>query len=148
MALSAAEQAGRYPLVAYNFRVTVADVAMSFTEVGGLAREFETLTYRHGLSFVEGEAITRFRIDKYGPLTLKRGMVKGLVPLQQWLESGESRPISVSLCDEGGLPVITWRIQKAVPTKLEAPALQAAGNDAAIETLTLMVAGITIESNA
>lgn len=147
MALSLDAQAAAYPLAAYNFRVTVGDVAMGFAEVTGLVREFETLTYRHGLSAFEGEDIVRFRLDKYVPLTLKRGIVKGLPQLRQWLEAGDRRPLGVSLCDERGDPVVTWRIQKALPTKLEAPALQAAGNDAAVETLTLMVAGISVETH-
>ncbi|MBL8350897.1 MAG: phage tail protein [Burkholderiaceae bacterium] len=147
MAHSIADQVAGYPLAAYNFRVTVSDVAMGFAEVSGLAREFETLTYRHGLSFTEGEEIVRFRLDKYVPLTLKRGVVKGLPQLREWLESGDKRPISVSLCDESGDPVVTWRVQKAVPTKLESPALQASAGDAAVESLTLMASGITIETH-
>lgn len=147
MAHSIATQVASYPLVAYNFRVTVGDVAMSFTEVTGLAREFDTLTYRHGLSFIEGEDITRYRIDKYVPLTLKRGVVKGLPQLREWLEAGDKRPISVSLCDESGEPVVTWRVQKALPTKLEAPGLQASSSEAAVESLSLMAAGISIETH-
>ncbi len=147
MAHSIATQVASYPLVAYNFRVTVGDVAMSFTEVTGLAREFDTLTYRHGLSFIEGEDITRYRIDKYVPLTLKRGVVKGLPQLREWLEAGDKRPISVSLCDERGEPVVTWRVQKALPTKLEAPGLQASSSEAAVESLSLMAAGISIETH-
>lgn len=147
MALSPAAQATSYPLAAYNFRVTVGDVAMGFAEVTGLVREFETLSYRHGLSAFEGEDIVRFRLDKYQPVTLRRGVVKGLPQLRDWLESGDKRPLGVSLCDERGDPVVTWRIQKALPTKLEAPSLQAAGNEAAVETLTLMAAGITVETH-
>ena len=44
---------------------TVGSVAMGFAEVTGLARQFETLTYRHGLSFAEGEQIVRWRIDQF-----------------------------------------------------------------------------------
>lgn len=147
MAETLAAQATSYPLAAYNFRVTVGDLAMSFTEVTGLVRQFETITYRHGLSFAEGESITRFRIDKFTPVTLKRGVIKGMPQLRDWLEQGDQRSIGISLCDESGEPVVTWRVQKALPTQLDAPALQAAGNDAAIETLTLMVAGISVETH-
>ena len=147
MAHSIAQQAVGYPLAAYNFRVTVGDVDMSFTEVTGLAREFDTLTYRHGLSFVEGEQIVRFRLDKYVPLTLKRGVVKGLPELRDWLESGDTRPLSVSLCDESGDPVLTWRVQKALPTKLEAASFLASSSEAAVESLALMAAGISVETH-
>jgi phage tail-like protein len=53
----------------------------------------------------------------------------------------------VSLCDERGDPVVTWRVQKALPTRLEAPGLQASSNEAAVESLTLMAAGISIETH-
>ena len=87
MSESAASQRAIYPLAAYNFRVTVGDVAMSFTEVSGLVREYQTLTYKHGLSFWEGETIAKFRLDKYVPLTLKKGVVAGVTQLYEWLES-------------------------------------------------------------
>ena len=145
MAESAAEQRARYPLAAYNFRVTVGEAAMAFTEVSGLVREHQTLTYKHGLSYWEGEAITKFRYDKYVQVTLKKGVVAGATKLYEWLDSVDKKTLSVSLCDEKGDAVVTWRIQKAVIVKLEAPSLQANGNEAAIETLTLMASGISVE---
>jgi phage tail-like protein len=146
MAESAASQRAKYPLAAYNFRVTVGDAAMGFSEVSGLAREYQTLTYKHGLSYWEGEEITKFRYDKYVQVTLKKGVVAGAMALARWLDSlDEKKSLSVSLCDETGAAVVTWQIKKALVTKLEAPALQASGNDAAIETLTLMASGISVE---
>ena len=145
MSESAASQRAKYPLAAYNFRVTVGDVALSFAEVSGLVREYQTLTYKHGLSFWEGEAITKFRFDKYVQLTLKKGVVAGATELYEWLESVDKKNLSVSLCDEKGAAVVTWQIKKALLVKLDAPSLQASANDAAIETLTLMVSGISVE---
>jgi phage tail-like protein len=146
MAESAASQRAKYPLAAYNFRVAVGDAVMGFSEVSGLAREYQTLTYKHGLSYWEGEEIVKFRFDKYAQLTLKKGVVAGVTALYEWLESlEEKKSLSVSLCDERGQPVVTWQIRKALVTKLEAPALAASGNEAAIETLTLMASGITVE---
>lgn len=145
MSESAASQRARYPLAAYNFRVTVGDVALSFSEVSGLAHEYQTLTYKHGLSFWEGEAITKFRFDKYVQLTLKKSVVAGVTELYAWLESVDRKNLSVSLCDEKGAAVVTWQIKKALLVKLDAPALQASANEAAIDTLTLMVSGISVE---
>jgi phage tail-like protein len=51
----------------------------------------------------------------------------------------------VSLCDEKGVPVVIWKIQKALVIKIEAPTLQANSNEAAIDTLTLMASGISVE---
>ena len=145
MADSAAQQRLRYPLAAYNFIVNVGDVAMSFTEVSGLVREHQTVTYRHGLSYWEGEAITKLTLDKYVPVTMKRGLVQGRKSLYDWLESTETRNMTVSLCDDSGSPAVTWHVRKALATKLEAPNFQASGNDSAVETLTLMVCGISVE---
>jgi len=145
MAHSIAAQAAAYPLAAYNFRVTVGSVAMGFAEVTGLTRQYETLTYRHGLSFWEGEDITKFRHDKYVQITLKKGVVAGATALYEWLDSVDRKPLSVSLCDERGEAVVTWQIKKALIVKLDAPALQASSNESAIETLTLMATGISVE---
>jgi len=145
MSESAASQRDRHPLPAYNFRVTIGDAAMSFTEVSGLVREYQTLTYKHGLSFWEGEAITKFRLDKYVSLTLKKGVVAGSTAIYEWLDSVDKQNLSVSLCDETGAAVVTWQIKKALIVKLEAPSLQASGTDVAIETLTLMASGISVE---
>ncbi len=140
----AVDQRSRYPLAAYNFRVTVAGVAMGFSEVSGLALEYETVTYRHGLSFLEGESLTKFRFDKYVPVTLKKGVVQTVTTLRDWLEQAEPRPVDITLCDEKGDPAVTWHIGKAVAVKLEAPAFNAAGNEAAIESLELRVTRITV----
>ncbi len=147
MAHSLSVQAASYPLAAYNFRVTVGSVAMGFAEVTGLTRQYETLTYRHGLSFSEGEQIVRWRIDQYSDMTLRRGVVQGMPELRAWLESGELRPVTVSLCDAGGTPVVSWRVQKALPVQLDAPTLQADADGAAIETLALKIAGISVETH-
>jgi phage tail-like protein len=53
--------------------------------------------------------------------------------------------MEVSLCDVEGLPAIAWRIAMAVPVKLEAPTLSASANEAAIETLEIMVSGMRLE---
>lgn len=147
MAHSIATQTASYPLAAYNFRVTVGSVVMGFAEVSGLVREYQTLTYRHGLSFAEGEQIVRWRIDQFSDMSLKRGVVKGLAELRDWLEAGDMRSLNVSLCDEQGTPVVSWRVQKALPVRLDAPELQASSNSAAVETLALKVAGISVESH-
>lgn len=147
MADSLARQAASYPLAAFNFRVTVGDLTMGFAEVSGLSRGFDTLSYRHGLSVFEGEDIVRFRVNRFSTLTLKRGVVAGMAQLREWLDTGDRRPLSVSLCDEQGNPVVTWRVQRALPTKLEAPAFVAASNEVAVETLSLMVSGLSVETH-
>lgn len=135
-----------YPLPAYNFRVTVDGAAMSFAEVSGIAVEYDEVTYRHGLSFVEGEEIATFFYDSFFPVTLKRGTILSSDPLylHAWLKAKEPRTVEVHLCDETGTPVISWRLAKAVPTKLEAPAFDAGANEVAVETVELKARGVTL----
>jgi phage tail-like protein len=145
MADTAASQRTRYPLAAFNFLVTIGGSTMSFTEVSGLVREHQTLTYKHGLSYWEGESITKFHYDKYTQITMKTGVIAGATQLYEWLDSADVKSISVSLCDETGTAVVTWQIKKAILVKLEAPTLQATANEAAIDSMTLMASGISID---
>jgi conserved hypothetical phage tail region protein len=145
MADSADDQRTRYPLSSFNFRVTIGESTMSFTEVGGLVREHQTLAYAHGLSYWEGESLAKFRYDKYTPVTLKRGVVAGITQLTQWLESPDEKSVSVSLCDEKGEAVVTWQIKRARLIKLEGAPLQASSNEPAIDSMTLMASGISVE---
>lgn len=145
MAHSIALQAASYPLAAYNFRVDIGGETLAFTEVSGLVRQWQTQTYRHGLSHVEGEDIAVYRHESFAPLVCKRGVVAGLNGLYRWLESPESRTLTVSMCDHTATPVLQWRVQRAYLVKIEAPAFQAAAGEAAIETLTLMACGIRVQ---
>lgn len=134
-----------YPLAAYNFRVEVDGNAMRFAKVSGLQREHQTQTYRHGLGFLEGEQIAKYFVDKYVSVTLEQGTMIGSKFLHEWLEDRKSRPLTVQLCDAQGVPVIEWRVAKALPVKLSAPAFDAKSNEVAIDTLELKAAGITIK---
>ena len=60
MAQSTDFQKTNYPLAAYNFRVKVDQTEMSFSEVTGIAVEYDHDSYRHGLTFLEGESIICF----------------------------------------------------------------------------------------
>ncbi len=144
MSLSPAEQRTSYPLAAYNFRVTVDGAAMRFSKVSGLQREYSTATFRHGFSFVEGEQITRWFIDSYQPVTLEQGVVIGSPALRNWLERRNLVAMEVSLCDVQGVPVVAWRIAKALPVKLSAPSFDASSNEVVIDTLEVQARGISV----
>lgn len=146
MAETKAFQKASYPLPAYNFRVTVGDTTVSFSEVSGVTLEHETVTYRHGLSFWEGEGIKKYYYKKYIPITLKKGTVQGSNFFFDWInqKADSRRSMEVSLCDENGEPVVTWKIASAVPVKLQAPSFDASGSDVSIESLELRAAGISV----
>lgn len=135
---------GRYPVMAYNFRVTLGSSTASFAEVSGLQREFETVTYRHGFSYREGEDITKYMIAKYSSLTLRRGVFRGAKSLYSWLEEKGERSMTVTLCDDRGKGVVSWNIARALVVKIDAPGLDANSNDVAVDTLELRVAAVTI----
>jgi phage tail-like protein len=144
VAHSQAQQRSSYPLAAYNFRVNVDGATMRFAKVSGLQREYKTVTYRHGLSFIEGEQIAKYFVDTYVPVTLVQGTVIGAKSLHEWLERRKPVALEVDLCDAEGTPVLAWRIAKALPVKLSAPTFDANTNEVAIDTLELRAAGITI----
>lgn len=138
-------QKSSYPLPVYNFRVTIGNTPMSFSEVSGISLEYESVTYSHGLSFREGKSIEKYYKNTYSPVTLKKGTIKGFDYLYKWLKENKARMMEVSLCDEQGKAVVTWRINRAIPVKLEAPTFDANTNEVSIESLEVMAAGITIE---
>lgn len=145
MAHSLSFQKQSYPLVAYNFCVKVDEVSMSFTEVSGISVENESVTYRHGRSFLEGEQIVTFPLDKFHRITCKRGVILGKDPLflHRWLKSRDLRSMEVSLCDEVGASVLAWKIAFAVPLSIKAPTFSASTNEAAIDTVELQARGIS-----
>lgn len=136
----------RYPLPVYNFRVRVDDVALSFTEISGIGVTYEQVTYRHGLTFLEGEQIQTFALDKFVQVTCKRGTILGAKPmyLYDWLTQRDLRSMEVSLCDGEGVPVFAWQIANAVPTSLKAPTFSAASKDVSVDTLELQVRGVSV----
>lgn len=144
MAVSTATQRSRYPVMAYNFRVTVGSSTASFAEVSGLKREFETVTYRHGLSFREGEDITKYYLAKYEPITLRRGVFRGAASLYDWVDAKEDTAITIALCDELGYAVIEWKIERAVVKKIDAPSFDAKAGEVAVDSIEVMAAGISI----
>lgn len=145
MAHTLQDQRANHPLAAYNFKVTVDGVAMRFAKVSGLQREHQTVTYRHGLSFLEGEQISKFHMERFVSVTLEQGTVQGQKVLHQWLERSKPSAMEVSLCDEKGVPVIAWSITRALPVKLTAPTFDAATNQVSIESLEIRAAGISIK---
>lgn len=146
MAQSTDFQRTSYPLAAYNFRVKVDQTEMSFSEVSGIAVEYDHASYRHGLTFLEGESIQTFHWGSFRPVTCKRGTILGKNPLflHEWLAKRDTRSMEVSLCDEKGAPVLSWKIALAVPTRLAAPAFTAGTNEAAVETVDLQVRGVSV----
>lgn len=134
-----------YPLVAYNYRVLLEGIDMRFSKVEGLVWERKALTYRDGLSFLDGESIALCRVDTYSQLTLQQGVIEGDTTLHNWLRVGDSRWLQVQLCRADGQAVLAWQASRAVPVKLSGASLDAKTNDVFIDTLELRAAGWSIK---
>ncbi len=147
-----------YPLPVYNYRVTILDggaaTILGFSEVSGLAVEYEAVTYKHGWSFLMGDNIIP-GMRKPIQVTLKQGLTKNADFLQKWLNKSYLEPwsktakrdILIDLCDEKGLPVVRWKLKQALPTKLEAPTFTASSNEVAIISMELIVADLETDYN-
>ena len=140
-----------YPLPIYNYRVDIGEDTMSFTEVSGLNIEYETLDYRHGLTCKEGFEMATGR-RKPANITLNRGIINNgnKSVLSDWfgtinLSYVEKKNIYVHLCDEEGVPVITWTVINAFPNNMITPDFNVEDSNVAIEKLELTAADIKIQ---
>ena len=145
-----------YPRPVYNYRVTIIQdgdsTDFSFAEVSGLSVEYEPVTYVHGFSFLMGAKIIPGKRQPIR-LTMKRGIVQGRDDLQNWIDktysnpfySGAKRDILIDLCDEEGKPVIRWKVQGALPVKMEAPTFDVNSNDVAIESMEFVAHGLKVD---
>ncbi|WP_310476441.1 phage tail protein [Sandarakinorhabdus sp.] len=140
-----------WPLPKFNFTVTVGDGAtMSFQEVSGLDMEAQAIEYRAGDSRAFS-AIKMPGIKKFSDVTLKKGMFKADNKLLAWFNQSmtnsiERKPVTISLLDETGREVFTWKLLNAFPIKISGKDLNSTGNDMAVETIVLAHEGLTMEA--
>lgn len=139
-----------YPLPAFHFAVDWGGSKLEFSEVSGLNIETQVIEYRHGLS-PEFSMVKMPGIQKFGNITLKRGIFKKDNDYFKWLNTTkmntvERRDITISLLDENHAPVIVWKVKNAFPVKLEGPGLKASGNEVAIESMEIAHEGLTVEA--
>ncbi|KAA3613655.1 MAG: phage tail protein [Calditrichaeota bacterium] len=146
-----------YPLPVYNYRVTVLDsagaVQISFAEISGLQVEYEPVTYKHGLSYLMGDKIIPGMQQPIN-ITMKKGIVKSQDLLQKWIDEAYNNPfgengkrdVLIELCDENADTVLSWKVEKALPTKLEVPSFDANSNEVAIETMELLAHDLKVNN--
>jgi phage tail-like protein len=134
-----------YPLVVYNYRVVVADITMRFAKVDGLVWERKAITYRDGLSFLDGERIGFSRVDTYTTLTLQQGVLATDSHLHDWLRVGDGRWLQIQLCQADGTAVMAWQANRAFPVKLLGGSLEAKSNEVWIDTLELRASGWSVK---
>ena len=138
-----------YPMPVFHFQVEWGGAKATFSEVSGLNLEIQPLEYRDGLS-PEYYTIKMPGLQKTSSITLKRGVFKADADYYDWyntvqLNTIERRDLIISLLDETHSPVVTWKIKNAWPTKIDNPSLKANGNEVAIESISLVHEGLTME---
>ena len=141
--------ATKYPLPVFHFRVEWGGTNIGFSEVSGLNVETQIIEYRDGLS-LDNSTIKMPGMQKYGNITLKRGMTKSDNEFFLWwndfkLNKIERRDLTISLLNEEHEPVVTWKVRNAFPVKVDGGSLKATGNEVAIETMELAHEGISVE---
>lgn len=139
-----------YPLPKFHFRVEWGGSKIGFTEVTGLNIENEIIEYRDGSS-PEYHKIKMPGLQKFGNITLKRGMFHGDNEFFQWLNTVslsnvERRDVSIALLNENHEPVYLWRVKNAFPVKVVAPDLKSDANEVAVESIEIAHEGLVIQA--
>lgn len=139
-----------YVLPSYQFEVSWGGGLGGFSEVSGLNIEYDVIDYRHGME----KAWTVHKLTglrKYSNITMKRGMLKGDNDFFKWMNAAkkdkpERRDMTVSLLDEDGKPIVSWKIKSAWPVKVEGPSLNAKNSEVAVESIEVAHEGLVIEN--
>ncbi len=140
-------EANIYPFTAFNFSVEINRgtdgkplVNAAFSECDGLEMSMEVKTIREG-----GANDRQIRLNgpvSYGQLTLKRGMTENY-DLWSWFHDTVANPrlradAEVVLLAANGISELArFRLERCVPVKMKAPALNAKDGQIAIEELQI-----------
>jgi phage tail-like protein len=137
-----------YPVPAFHFEVDLDGNKLRCSEVSGLNIEVQTIEYRDGAnaSYTPSKMPG---IPKYGNITIKRGIVAKNNELFEWLNERklnviDRRALTINLLNEEHEPVLSWQVKEAFPVKIEGAALNATGNEVAIETIEIAHEGLTV----
>ena len=135
------------PFKAFHFRVEIDGVARAaFSEVGGLESETAVIEYRAG-----GDPTTVRKLPgltRYSNIVLRRGITKD-ADLWNWRKTVvegnvDRRNGSIVLLADDGTELVRWNFFHGWIAKWEGPALNARGNDVAIETIEIAHEGLEL----
>jgi phage tail-like protein len=138
-----------YPYGAFNYLVNLKSegvdpqsVLGGFSDVSGIGTEMTLSEYRTGVdTFNHVRKVPG--VHKVSDVTLKRGIVNSS-DLWTWISQvrregpAAKREVIITLRDEGGSDVQSWKLKGVVPMKYTGPTLAAkGGGDVAMEELVL-----------
>ena len=136
------------PYRTFNFLVEIDNTPVAgFSEVGGLSGDGDVIEYREGSDIpLTVRKLTGLR--KFANITCKRGYTTNTI-LWLWRRNvldgiEDRRNGAIVLLDELRNRVIEWRFENGWISKYEGPALNAKGNEAAIESIEIAHEGLRI----
>jgi phage tail-like protein len=137
------------PYKSFNFIVEIDGIpSAGFTECSGLSTETTVIEYREGSD--KTNSVRKLPgLHKYNNITLKRGLTSNR-DLWNWRKSitdgtVDRRNVAIILLADDRTEVARFTVSQAWPCKWVGPALNAKGNDIAIEELELAHEGLDFE---
>ncbi len=144
-----AQSAATWPMVKFSFQVKWDDKELIFQEVSGLTSETQVIEYRGGSSKVYS-TVKMPGIQKFGNITLKKGIFKGDTAL--WdnynlikMNTIKRSTILISLLDETNAVAMSWSLLNAFPCKIQVTDMKSDANEVAVETMELAHEGLTLK---
>jgi phage tail-like protein len=128
------------PYRAHNFRIEIDGIDRGgFRQVSGLDTTSTPIDYREGTDPAHQRRLSG--LVTYSPITLQGGLMND-DSLWQWRKTvidgkTERKNGSIILLDEAFTEVARWNFHEAWPSKWTGPALNAGGNEVAIESLEI-----------
>ena len=135
------------PFKAFRFLVEIDGIAhAAFSEVGGLESETAVIEYRTG-----GDPTTVRKLPgltRYANIVLRRGITRD-ADLWNWRQtvvqgSLDRRNGSIVMLADDGTEALRWNFLHGWIAKWEGPALNASGNEVAIETIEIAHEGLEL----
>jgi phage tail-like protein len=137
------------PYRGFNFELVIDNIPSgAFSECSGLTAEGDAVDYREGTDR-QPNVRKLVGLRKYANIVLKRGYTQD-TSLWAWYGNirdglADRRNVTINLLNEQRTPVLRWHAERAWLNKIEGPALKAAGNEVAIESVEIIHEGLTIE---
>ena len=143
------------PYSAFNFLVKLGgsyapySVLGGFSEVSGIATEHNITKYQNG-NDSENHLRKISGVHQFPSVTLKRGIINskdfcGWIKESRQEGTLKQRDVSITLRDEAGQTVQTWILRRVVLGKYTGPALNAKGDDVAMEELVLTAEAVELD---
>ncbi|SRR6266498_2882010 len=140
----------RDPYRAFNFQLEIDGIPLgAFSECSGLTAEVGAVDYREGID-LQPNVRKLPGLTTFTEITMKRGCTKD-DSLWLWYNNifagvADRRNVTIILMDEEHKPVLRWHAENAWVKKIEGPSFKASGNEIAIESVSLVHEGLTIEA--